>query len=150
MQALNKFAGSKCFCARKCGRKCSKYPIFATFLTNLRAKIARKYLRAYLRARTAPEKHRKIPTFATTEVANICRSATKIFRSIFSTSRIAIAIASPTGLIYIPRRSLRLVMTLVGGILEYGCLGTRIGRARCGDRALLGAYLRRVKYICKQ
>ena len=71
-----------------------------------------------------------------------------IFRSIFSTSRIAITIASPTGHMCTQRRSLRLVMTLVGGILEYGCLGTRIGRARCGDRALLGAYLRRVKYIC--
>ena len=31
-------------------------------------------------------------------------------------------------------------MTLVGGILEYGCLGTRIGRARCGGRALLGSH----------
>ena len=71
LQALNKFAGSKCFCARKCGRKCSKYPIFATFLTNLQAKIGRKYLRAYLRAKTAPEKHPKIPTFATSEVANM-------------------------------------------------------------------------------
>ena len=73
LQALNKFAGSKSFFACKCGRKCGKYPIFATFLTNLRAKIGRKYLRAYLRAKTAPEKHRKIPTFATSEVANICK-----------------------------------------------------------------------------
>ena len=63
-----------------------------------------------------------------------------IFRSIFSTSRIAITIASPTALICIHRRSLRFVMTLVGGILEYGCLGTRIGRARCGGRALLGSH----------
>ena len=59
LQALNKFADSKSFFACKCGRKCSKYPIFVTFLTHLRAKIARKYLRAYLRARTTPEKHRK-------------------------------------------------------------------------------------------
>ena len=74
--------------------------------------------------------------------------ATKIFRSNFSTPGIAIAIASPTGIICIHRRPLHLVVTLVGGILEYGCLGTHISGARCGDRALLGAYLRPRKYIC--
>ena len=67
-------------------------------------------------------------------------AATKILRSIFSITRIAIAIASPTGHMCIIRRSLRLVVTLVGGILEYECLGTRIGRARCGARAPLGSH----------
>ena len=67
-------------------------------------------------------------------------AATKILRSIFPIARIAIAIASPTGHMYIIRRSLRLVVTLVGGILEYEWLGTRIGRARCGARAPLGSH----------
>ena len=148
LQALNKFAGSKSFFACKCGRKCSKYPIFATFLTNLRAKLGRKYLRAYLRAKTAPENHRKILVFATFCDLGGRKYATKIFRSNFPTPGIEIAIASPTGIICIHRRPLHLVVTLVGGILEYGCLGTHISGARCGDRALLETYLRPRKYIC--
>ena len=67
-------------------------------------------------------------------------AATKIFRSIFSISRIAIAIAFPTGHMCINQRSLRSAVTLVGGRLEYECLGTRIGRARCGARAPLGSH----------
>ena len=67
-------------------------------------------------------------------------AATKIFRSIFSISRIAVAIAFPTGQMCINQRSLRSAVTLVGGILEYECLGTRIGRARCGARAPLGSH----------
>ena len=58
----------------------------------------------------------------------------------FPISRIAITIAPPTGLNCINRRSLRSVVTLVGGILEYECLVTRIGRARCGARAPLGGH----------
>ena len=64
----------------------------------------------------------------------------------FSFDCFHIAIASPHRASFLHsslhRRPLRLVV-----ILEYACLGARIGRARCGDRALLGAYLRPRKYI---
>ena len=60
------------------------------------------------------------------------RAATKIFRSISHTAvpRICDHHFPPKGVICIGRRSLRSVVTLVGGILEYGCLGTCIRRAR--------------------
>jgi len=41
--SINLLVANHVLLANKCGRKCSKYPIlFATFLTNLRAKLGRK------------------------------------------------------------------------------------------------------------